>query len=76
MRFLSADVLGDGMCSGQPGWSGDFTDVIVLFGTQEGAQLHRELVCAAVMAGDRLCTDFKRNPFNFKDADDLSGIEQ
>ncbi len=76
MRFLSADMLGDGMSGGQPGWRGDFTDVIVLFGTQEGAQLHRELICAAIMAGNRLNTDFKRNSFHFEDADDLSGIEQ
>lgn len=76
MRFFSTDVLGNVMCGGQPGGRGDFTDVVVLFGTQEGAKLHRELVCAAIVAGNRLCTDFKRNPFNFKDADDLSGIEQ
>lgn len=50
--------------------------MIMLFSTQEGAKIHREQVFAAIMAGDRLHTDFKRSPFNFMDADDLRGIEQ
>ena len=76
MSLLGADVLGDRMGGGQPGRGGNFTDVIVFFRPQEGAQLHRELIFAAVMAGDRLYADLKRNSFDFKGADDLGGIEQ
>lgn len=76
MCFFRADVLCDRMRGGQPGWRGNFTNVIVLLRTQKGAQLHCELVFAAVMGGERLNADFKWNPFNFNDADDLRGIQQ
>ncbi len=76
MRFFKAHMFSDSKRSGQPRWRGNLTNMIVLFGTQEGAQLHREQVLAAVMAGDRLNTGFKGNSLNINDADDLRGIEQ
>jgi N-sulfoglucosamine sulfohydrolase len=76
MRFFRADMLGDGFCGGQPGGRADFANVIVLFRTQEDAQLYREQVFNAIMAGDRFDTDFIRNSLNFKDAHDLRGIKQ
>lgn len=74
MRFFRADMFGDRMRGGQPGWRGNFTNVIVLFRTQKSAKLHRELIFAAVMAGDRFNANLKRNGLHFKDADDLRGI--
>jgi hypothetical protein len=76
MGFLSADVLDDGLCCGQPGRRGDFADVVVLLGTEEGAQLDREQVFAAVMAGERLHTDLIRPVFEGVDAYDLRGVEE
>jgi len=76
MSLLGAHVLGDRMGGGQPGRGGNFTDVIVFFRAQKSAKLHRELIFAAIMAGDRLNADLKRNAFDFEGADDLGGIEQ
>lgn len=76
VRLFGIDMLGNGLGHGQPVCRSLFADVVLFLRAQEGAQVHREHLCAAIMTGDGFRADFVGSVVDFDRGEDLSGIEK
>ena len=74
--LFGIDMLGDGLIRRQPVCLRRFADVVLFLGAQKRAQVHREHLRAAIMAGYGFRADFVRGVVDFDRVEHLRGIEK
>ena len=76
MRLFRIDVLGHDLRRREPGWRGGFTNVRVLGGTQEGAEVDAKLMAMAVVVGDGFGAEFVDYPVDFEGVENFGAVEE
>jgi len=76
MRLFRIDVLGHDLWCREPTRRGGFTNVRVLGGAKEGAEIDGELMAMAIVVGDGFGAEFVDYPVDFEGVENFGGVEE